>query len=108
MIRLDDALVEELGLGELSNTRRAAVLSSLYDELELRIGTTLAQRMTDQQLEEFEIFIDSEDDDGALDWLERNLSDYREVVQREFDTLKSEISAQASAITAIADVYDES
>jgi hypothetical protein len=106
MIRLDDDLLNELGLRDLSSTHRNAVLRGLYEELESRVGLVLAGRMTDEQLDAFEIFIDKNDEEGALGWLEENFPEYPEVVQQEFETLKSEISAQAGAITAVATVYD--
>lgn len=81
-------------------------MQGFYDELETRVGTTLAEKMTDRQLDEFEAFVDNDDEPGALEWLQRNLPDYSEVVQQEFVTLKSEISAQAAAIIAISSVYD--
>jgi hypothetical protein len=108
MISLDDNLLKELGLYDLSDAHRNAVLRCLYDELELRVGTTLAEQMTDQQLDEFEFFIDNDDEQGAFEWLQRNLPEYPEVVQQEFATLKSEISAQSVAILAISTVYDNS
>jgi hypothetical protein len=58
----------------------------------------LAEQMTDAQLDEFEGFIDRNDEAGALKWLETNFPDYKQVVADELEKLKSEIKQQAPAI----------
>lgn len=98
MIRLDDNLLQELGLGSLPAAEKDKFLKHIYETLEMRVGTRLAERMTDQQLDEFETFIDRKDDQGAFHWLETNFPNYKEVVADEFEKLKTEIKAVASDI----------
>ncbi len=98
MIRLDDNLLQELGLGALPPEEKDKFLKHIYETLEMRVGTRLAERMTDQQLDEFETFIDRKDDAGAFHWLETNFPNYKEVVAEEFEKLKSEIKAVAPDI----------
>jgi hypothetical protein len=100
MIRLDDNLLQELGLGTLPPEEKDKFLKHIYETLEMRVGTRLAERMTDQQLDEFETFIDRKDDAGAFHWLETNFPNYKEVVAEEFEKLKSEIKAVAPDIIA--------
>jgi succinate dehydrogenase flavin-adding protein (antitoxin of CptAB toxin-antitoxin module) len=66
----------------------------------MRVGMTLAQQMTNEQLDEFERFIDSNDEAGALKWLETNFPDYKQVVANELEKLKDEIKATAPQIVA--------
>ena len=100
MIKLDDDLLQELGLGGLPPAEKDKFLRHIYETLEMRVGTRLAERMTDQQLDEFEAFIDRNDDQGAFNWLETNFPNYKEVVAEEFEKLKKEIKAVASDILA--------
>ncbi len=100
MIRLDDNLLQELGLGTLPPEEKDKFLKHIYETLEMRVGTRLAERMTDQQLDEFETFIDQKDDAGAFHWLETNFPNYKEVVAEEFEKLKAEIKAVAPDILA--------
>jgi hypothetical protein len=98
MFQLDDNLLRELGLGDLPAAEKNKMLAHIYETLELRVGMKLAEQMTDDQLDEFEGFIDRNDEPGALKWLETNFPDYKQVVADELDKLKSEIKEQAPAI----------
>lgn len=100
MFRLDDNLLQELGLGSLPPAEKNKMLAHIYETLELRVGMKLAEQMTDAQLDEFESYIDKNDEAGALKWLETNFPDYKKVVADELEKLKGEIKAQAPAIVA--------
>jgi hypothetical protein len=98
MFQLDDNLLRELGLGELPAAEKNKMLAHIYETLELRVGMKLAEQMTDAQLDEFEGFIDRNDEAGALKWLETNFPNYKQVVADELEKLKAEIKQQAPAI----------
>ncbi len=98
MFQLDDNLLHELGLGSLPPAEKNKMLAHIYETLELRVGMKLAEQMSDAQLDEFEKFIDSNDEAGALKWLETNFPDYKQVVADELEKLKTEIKAQAPSI----------
>jgi hypothetical protein len=103
MLKLDNTLLEELGLGSLPEDQKKAMLQHIYETLELRVGTNLANQMTDQQLEEFEKFIDEGGDANqaqALQWLETNLPNYKQVVNQVFEELKVEVKQMAGQIMA--------
>lgn len=100
MFKLDDNLLIELGLGTLLPDDKKAMLAHIYETLEMRVGMTLAQQMTNEQLTEFERFIDANDEAGALHWLETNFPNYKQVVADELEKLKAEIKASAPQIIA--------
>lgn len=100
MFKLDDNLLQELGLGTLSPEDKRVMLGHIYETLEMRVGMTLAQQMSNEQLDEFEGFIDANDEAGALKWLETNFPDYKQVVASELEKLKDEIKATAPEIIA--------
>lgn len=102
MFKLDDNLLIELGLGSLPPADKNQMLKHIYETLEMRVGMTLAQQMSEQQLTEFETFIDSNNEAGALQWLETNFPDYKQVVAGELDKLKAEIKTAAPQIIAAA------
>lgn len=98
MIKIDDSLLEELGLIGLPKDERDKLLRQIYETLEMRVGMKLAERMSDQQLDEFERFIDTNDEAGALQWLEANFPDYKQVVASELEVLKQEIKKDSAKI----------
>ena len=103
MLKLDNNLLDEIGLGDLPDEQKKAMLQHIYETLEFRVGTQLANQMTDKQLEEFEQFIDAGGDNNqeqALHWLETNLPNYKQVVNDVFTALKGEITQTASQIMA--------
>ncbi len=100
MIKLDENLLVELGLAALPKDEKTSFLKHMYETLEMRVGTRLAERMSDQQMSEFEQFINSNDEQGAFHWLESNFPNYKEVVAEEFEKLKGEIKPMAADIMA--------
>lgn len=100
MFKLDNALLEELGLGALPADEKNKMLAHIYETLEMRVGMRLAEQMTNEQLDEFESFIDRNDEAGALKWLETNFPNYKQVVAEELDKLKAEIKQAAPQIVA--------
>ena len=102
MIKLDDNLLQELGLGQLPPEEKKKLLAHIYETLEMRVGMKLAEQMTDAQLDEFEQFIGRNDEAGALRWLETNFPYYKDVVAQEFEKLKGEIRQVAPQILASA------
>lgn len=109
MFKLDNNLLEELGLGTLPAQEKNMMLRHIYDTLELRVGTRLAQQMSNQQLDEFEQLMPLPNDTpelkeqkekAALDWLSSNFPDYKQVVAEELEKLKSEVKQAAPQIVA--------
>lgn len=98
MIQINDNLLKEVGLGNLPQEERKALLSHIYETLELRVGMRLAEQMTESQFDEFEQFFQSKDDKGAYSWLQSNFPNYKDVVQEEFDKLKKEVIENSSNI----------
>jgi predicted RNA-binding Zn ribbon-like protein len=98
MFKLDDNLLKELGLGSLPADEKNKMLAHIYETLEMRVGMKLAEQMTNEQLDEFESFIDRNDEAGALKWLETNFPNYKQVVADQLEQLKNEIKSSAQAI----------
>ena len=98
MLKIDNALLDEVGLGGLPPEEKNRMLRHIYETLEMRVGMTLAAQMTDQQLDEFEVLAKQNDDAAALQWLESNFPDYKKVVEAELNSLKEEIKKDAQAL----------
>ncbi len=100
MFKLDDNFLRELGLGGLPAAEKNKMLSHIYETLEMRVGVRLASGMTDAQLDEFESYINNNDEAGALKWLETNFPNNKDVVAEELGKLKEEVKASAPQILA--------
>lgn len=98
MFKLDDNFLQELGLGGLPPQEKKQMLAHILDTLEMRVGMQLASGMSNEQLDEFESFINSKDESGALKWLESNFPNYKDVVATELNKLKGEVSQAAPQI----------
>ena len=107
MFKLDDNLLQELGLGSLPPAEKNKMLAHIYETLELRVGMRLASQMSDDQLKQFEGLMPAEGDSQevaagkekeAFNWLETNFPGYKDVVADELEKLKSEIKTQAPQI----------
>jgi hypothetical protein len=98
MLKIDNSLLEELGLSSLPDAEKNSLLRHIYETLEMRVGMRLADQMTNEQLDEFEKYFEAKDDAGAFKWLETNFPNYKEIVQEEFDKLKAEVGQSAPQI----------
>ena len=98
MLKIDNNLLQELGLGGLPDAEKNSLLKHIYETLEMRVGMRLADQMSNQQLDEFEQYFEAKDDAGAFKWLESNFPNYKDIVQEEFDKLKAEVTASAPHI----------
>lgn len=99
-IKIDNDLLQQLGLAGLPDAEKNSLLRHIYETLEMRVGMRLADQMTNEQLDEFEKYFDAKDDAGAFKWLESNFPNYKQIVQEEFDKLKTEIAQSAGQILA--------
>jgi len=99
-LKIDNNLLLELGLGELPQAEKTALLKHIYETLEMRVGMRLADQMTNEQLDEFETYFNARDDAGAFRWLETNFPNYKDIVADEFDKLKAEVGQNAQHILA--------
>lgn len=63
-------------------------LDYIQEELEVRIGERISRGLTEIQLNQFDLITDQTE---AVKWLEKNRPDYREIVNRTIEELKSEI-----------------
>jgi hypothetical protein len=100
MIKLDEQLLVSLGLVGLSEKDQKDILDHMLETLQLRLGLRLTNRMTEEQFNEFQMYSDNDDQQGAFNWLKTNFPDYQEITQDEFNKLCLEVQQSAPAILA--------
>ena len=101
MFQLDDKFLQDVGLADLPEDQKQAFLQHIYSELELRVGTKLSEGMNEEQLAQFEAFVD-QDEQKVTAWFERYLPNYRELP--DFQSLKSSAPSDVSE-TALLSEY---
>jgi hypothetical protein len=106
MIKINDDLLAKLNLRDLPGEHRAILLKAMYEELEMRVGTVIANKMSSHQLDEFEACIKAGDERSSLAWLERNFPDYQVTVREEFEKLCAELATVRNGINALSTLYD--
>ena len=105
-LRLDESLLEAVGLGSLPPHLQTDLLATLADALTERVGTSLAATITTDQLAEFERIMDSGDEASALAWLQINAPDYETITRQAFHEMAEELRAKAPEILRQVDQGD--
>lgn len=78
-------LLWDLGYRRLTRSQVSDLLADLYDTLELRVGTRLAEGLDSNELARFERAVSDNDDRKALAWLTQTIPNYRDIVTSEYD-----------------------
>lgn len=94
-MKFDDNFLQEMGLSAMPEDQKQAFLKYVQEELEVRIGERISKGLTEVQLNEFDLITDQAE---ATKWLEKNRPDYREIVTRTIEEMKSEIRANRSKL----------
>lgn len=100
MFQLDDKFLQDVGLGELPDEQKQAFLQHIYEELELRVGTKLSEGLNEQQLQEFEAFVDR-DEARVQAWFAENLPDYAQ--SEDFQRFQRSAPADAEPLVVLSE-----
>lgn len=75
MFQLNDDFLKELGLDSLPPEQKQAFLETIYAQLEQKVGMRLSEGLSDEQLREFESFMDR-DEEKTRAWLAAHAPSY--------------------------------
>lgn len=89
-MEFNEQFLQEMGLSSMPEEQKKKFLTYIQEELEIRIGERIAKGLTETQLNEFDMITDQNE---ATKWLEKNRPDYREIVARTIEEMKTEIRA---------------
>ena len=89
-MQFDDKFLQDMGLSAMPEDKKQEFLKYIEEELEVRIGERISKGLTPAQLNEFDAITSQAE---ATRWLDKNRPDYREIVTRTIEELKSEIRA---------------
>ena len=94
-MKFDESFLQEMGLSAMPEEQKQKFLDYIQNELEIRIGERISRGLTEVQLAEFDKITDQAE---AAEWLEINRPDYREIVTRTIEEMKSEIRANRTKL----------
>ena len=100
MFQLDDKFLQDIGLGDMPDEQKQAFLQHIYSELELRVGTKLSEGLSDDQMSEFEAFIDR-DEERVNTWFAQHLPNYAE--QQDYQQLQNSAPETATALDILSE-----
>lgn len=75
MFNLDEDFLASLGLATMPPSEKVVFLRFLHETLELRVGEALSAELSDEQMGEFEAFMDRDMHAVSL-WFEANAPDF--------------------------------
>ena len=96
-MQFDENFLKEMGLSAMPEDQKQAFLEYIQGELETRIGSRISRGLTEAQLREFDALTEPAD---ITRWLETNRPDYRDIVRRTIDEMKTEIRANRDKLLA--------
>ena len=91
LVKLDDEFLASIGLADLSDEEKKEVLEDVRTALEAKVGVKLTQGLSDEQVDQFSNMLAGDDHNAALEWMETNIPNYREVVMQELDAIVDQI-----------------
>lgn len=94
-MQFDEQFLAEMGLSSMPTEQKQKFLDYVQEELAVRIGERISKGLTEVQLNEFDMITDQAE---AARWLEKNRPDYREIVNRTIEEMKSEIRANRAKL----------
>ena len=100
MFQLDDQFLKDLGLDRLPAEQKEAFLAHIYSELELRVGVRLSEGLSDEQLAEFESFVDRQDDKVRV-WVSTHVPEY--AIDSAYQQLKANAPAGTDDVAILAE-----
>ena len=103
-MKINEYYLASIGIRFKTKEETQAFAEIVQSELEIRIGTKIASRLSDEQLDEFDMCIESDD---AREWLEENCPDFRDIVDNETERMEEELISNISMIPGVVGISDD-
>lgn len=94
---IDEQWLEEHGI-EAEGKEAEVLIDMVMDELEMRSGMAIADKLTDQQIHEFEKI---ENEDERVEWLDKVLPEYPEIVESKIAEMEKDLAKSKDQVALI-------
>jgi len=88
---LDDKFIADIGLANISEAEKKQVLEDVRTTLEAKVGVRLTNGLSDDQVNQFNDILSGDDSKVAMDWMDSNIPNYRDVALQEYDAILEQI-----------------
>ena len=91
MIQIDDAMIAAHGI-KIADEDKPAFLEQLQAQVEEQVGLTIIAKLKDEDAQHLLELTRSASEADVTAWMEANVPDYQQVVEKEVDTVLTDIA----------------
>lgn len=91
LVTIDEKFLSDIGLVDLSAEEKQQAMEDIKIALESRVGVKLTQGLSDDQVDQFNNILSGDDMNVAMEWMDTNIPNYRDVVMLELDAIVEQI-----------------
>jgi len=91
LANIDDKFLDSLGLSHLSEEEKQEVTDKIQTALETRVAIKITQGLAESQVNEFNNLLSGEDPQPVMDWMEKFIPNYRDIVKAELDGVVDQV-----------------
>ena len=95
---ITQANLDEMGI-KLADDKTASLLTHLNEELNERVGTALLAELNTEQIDEYNEFSKTANDDQIGEWLNSKIPEFKEIIQDEIDIILGDIAEKADELS---------
>ena len=98
MYNLDEEYLRSLGIADMPEEMKKPLVEGIEKQIQDRVSLRMAERLSDEQLEELAGLAESGEESVQMKWLEENVPGYDEVIREVLIEVRDEIQAQRKEV----------
>ena len=96
---LKNDVLAQLGLGNISDEKKAEIISKISELAQKRIILRVTEEMSEDQRENFEKFLEAEEDPAKIEnYIRENIPNIDSIIEEEMSLLKNDVLSQMKEI----------
>jgi len=96
---LKNDVLAQLGLGNISDEKKAEIISKISELAQKRIILRVTEEMSEDQRENFEKFLETEEDPAKIEnYIRENIPNIDSIIEEEMSLLKNDVLSQMKEI----------
>ena len=96
---LKNDVLAQLGLGNIPDEKKAEIISKISELAQKRIILRVTEEMSEDQRENFEKFLETEEDPAKIEnYIRENIPNIDSIIEEEMSLLKNDVLSQMKEI----------